>query len=158
AMEAAQRLGRRLVVVGSGPEERRLRSMAGSPVEVLGWRDDAQVAELHARWRALIFPALGDFGIAPLAAMASGPPLIAYGRGGALETVVRPGGPDIPTGLFFERQTIDDLVDAIRAFERDPGRFDAKTLRRHAETFDRPLYKERIKQYLATRLAGREPC
>src|SRR5262245_39977326 len=92
AVEAASRLGRRLVVVGTGPEERRLRPLAGPHVEFLGWRDDADVADLYARCRALIFPAIEDFGITPLEAMASGRPVIALGRGGALETVGSPGG------------------------------------------------------------------
>jgi hypothetical protein len=91
AVEAANRLGRRLVVVGTGPEEAKLRAMAGPTVELLGWRDDAETAKLYARCRALIFPTLEDFGITPLEAMASGRPVIA-GTGGALETVVPPGG------------------------------------------------------------------
>jgi glycosyltransferase involved in cell wall biosynthesis len=158
AVEAANRLGRRLVVVGTGPEEPRLRGMAGPDVEFLGWRDDAEVAELCARCRALIFPTLEDFGITPLEAMASGRPVIAYGQGGALETIVAPGGQEAPTGLFFERQTVDDLVGAIRALERDPGRFEPKALRRRAEAFDRPIFKERIRHYLAERLEGRRAC
>src|SRR5262249_44641181 len=101
AVEAANRLGRRLVVVGIGPEGGRLRAQARPNVEFLGWRDDAQVAELYAGCRALLFPTVEDFGITPLEAMAAGRPVIALGRGGALETVVPPGGIDPPTGLFF---------------------------------------------------------
>jgi len=158
AVEAFNRLGRRLVIVGSGPEEPRLRRMAGPHVELRGWCDDAEVADLYARCRALIFPTMEDFGITPLEAMASGRPVIAYGRGGALETIVPPGGPDVPTGLFFERQTADDLVGAVESFEQDPRRFEPKALRRRAESFDRPLFKERIKSYLAERYDGRRPC
>jgi len=157
-VEAANRLGRRLVIVGSGPEEARLRAMAGPTVELLGWRDDAETAELYARCRALIFPTLEDFGITPLEAMASGRPVIALGQGGALETVVPPGGSEPPTGLFFERQTVDDLVAAIHRLESASPRFEPKALRRRAESFDRPLFKDRIERYVAARWQERARC
>ena len=155
AVEACNRLGRRLVVVGTGPEERRLRALAGPTVELLGWRDDARTAELYARCRALLFPPLEDFGITPLEAMAAGRPVIAYGQGGARETVVPPGEGEPPTGLFFDRQTVDALIDAIRRFESDAQAFEPKALRRRAEAFDRPLFKERVHAYLRARLAER---
>lgn len=158
AVKAANQLGRRLLVVGTGPEARRLEAMAGPSVEFLGWRDDAQVAELYARCRALIFPTLEDFGITPLEAMASGRPVIALGQGGALETMVPPGGADPPTGILFERQTVEGLVGAIHEFEREPGRFEPKTSRRRAEAFDRPIFKERVKAYLDARLAEHGRC
>jgi glycosyltransferase involved in cell wall biosynthesis len=158
AIEGANRLRRRLVVVGTGPEARRLAALAGPTVEMLGWRDDAAVAQLYARCRALIFTPLEDFGITPLEAMASGRPVIAFGQGGVLETVVPPGDAAPATGLFFARQTVDDLVDAIQRFEADPSRFEPKALRRRAETFDRPLFKERVEAYLRARLAGIDAC
>ena len=158
AVEAANRLDRKLLVVGRGPEARRLKAMAGPSVEFLGWRDDAQVADLYARCRALLFPTVEDFGIAPLESMASGRPVIALGQGGALETVVPPGSADPPTGLLFERQTVDDLIGAIRQLEADPHRFEPKALRRRAEAFDRSLFKERVKAYLDARLAEHGRC
>ncbi|MEK7371903.1 MAG: glycosyltransferase [candidate division NC10 bacterium] len=158
AVEAAGRLGRRLVVVGTGPEEARLRRLAGPTVEFLGWRDDVEVADLLARCRALLFPTLEDFGITPLEAMASGRPVIALGAGGALETVVAPGGSAPPTGLFFERQTVDDLAGAIERLESGAHHFEPKALRRRAEAFDRPLFKERVESYLRQRVSEGLPC
>ncbi len=158
AVEAANRTRRRLVVVGTGPEEQRLRALAGPTVEFLGWRDDEAVAALYARCRALIFPTLEDFGITPLEAMAAGRPVIAFGEGGALETVVPPGAAEPPTGLFFARQSVEDVIDGIRRFEDDAGRFEPKLLRRRAEAFDRPLFKERIQGYLRARLAEHGRC
>jgi len=158
AVGACNRLGRRLVVVGTGPEDRRLRALAGPTVELLGWRDDAQTAELYARCRALIFPPLEDFGITPLEAMAAGRPVIAFGAGGARETVVGPGEGEPPTGIFFARQTAEDLVDAIQRFEASAHQFEPKALRRRAEAFDRPLFRERVRAYLQARVEATTPC
>ena len=155
AVEAANRRRCRLVIVGTGPEESRLRALAGPTVEFLGWRDDAEVARLYARCRALVFPSVEDFGIAPLEAMASGRPVIALGQGGALETVVPPGGEAPPTGLFFEAQSADALAAAMARLEEGSVRFEPKALRRHAEGFDRPRFKARVERYLDAHRAAR---
>jgi glycosyltransferase involved in cell wall biosynthesis len=154
AVEAANRLGRRLLIVGTGPEEERLRRLAGPTVELLGWRDDDEVARLYAGCRALLFPTVEDFGITPLEAMAAGRPVIALGRGGALETVVPPGGSEPPTGLFFEPQTAEALAAAIERLESGAVAFEPKALRRRAESFARPLFRDRVERYLAGRLAA----
>jgi glycosyltransferase involved in cell wall biosynthesis len=151
AVAAATRLGRRLLVVGTGPEARRLATHAGPGVEFLGWRSDAEIAELYARCRAVLFPSLEDFGIVPLEAMASGRPVIAYGAGGATETVVdlRDPGHAPPTGVFFAAQTVEALVEAMATLEASLPRFEPKALRARAEAFDRPLFRDRIASYLA---------
>jgi glycosyltransferase involved in cell wall biosynthesis len=148
ALRAVSRLGRRLLVVGTGPEERALRALAGPGVEFVGWRSDAEIAELYRRCRAVLFPGVEDFGIVPLEAMASGRPVVAFAAGGALETVIPPGDPRPPTGLFFDAQTVDALVGALRRLESGEIAFEPKALRARAEEFDRPRFRERIAAFL----------
>jgi glycosyltransferase involved in cell wall biosynthesis len=155
AVEAAGRLGRRLLVVGTGQEAARLRALAGPTVEFLGWQSDEEIADLYRRARALLFPGVEDFGIVPLEAAAAGCPVIAHAAGGALETLVGPGGEDPATGLFFHAQTADALAAAMLELESGRHRFDAKALRAHAELFDRPHFTERMAAYLEARVAGR---
>ena len=165
AVAAANRLRRRLVVVGSGPEEQRLRELAGPTVELLGWRPDKEIAELYARCRAVLFTAVEDFGIVPLEAAAAGRPTIALGRGGVLETMIgltdEPLADEAPTALFFDEQTDESLADAMVRFERLEHRFDPKALRRRAERFDRPVFMEQLRAYIGRRREeheGRRPC
>ena len=103
--------------------------------------DDAHVKELYAGCRAFLFPGEEDFGITPLEAMASGRPVIAYGKGGALETVV-----EGVTGTFFHEQTTDSLVEALKRFESMT--FDKQVLRAHAQKFDDEVFKARIKAFV----------
>lgn len=158
AIAAAGRLGRRLLVVGAGPESARLAKMAGPGVEFLGWRSDDEIARLYRGCRALLFPGLEDFGIVPLEAMAAGRPVIAYGAGGALETVVPLGGDEPATGVFFAEQTVEALVGAMREFETAADRFVPKALRARAEAFDRPRFAERAAGWVRGHLAGAARC
>jgi glycosyltransferase involved in cell wall biosynthesis len=149
AVEACSRLGLPLVVAGDGRELERLRQIAGPSVRFVGRADDAQMQVLYRDCRALILPAEEDFGITPLEAMAAGRPVIAYGRGGVLDTVA-PG----VTGAFFEEQTAASLAETLQAFdERD---FDARRIRRHAEQFDRSVFAMRLEAYVDERLRGRQ--
>ena len=159
AVGAANRLGRRLLVVGTGPEERRLRRLAGPTVELLGWRPDPEVAELYARCRAVLFPSHEDYGIVPLEAAAAGRPTIALARGGALETMVGlDAGDEPPTAGFFAEQTVEALAGAIGRFEAAEGRFEPKALRARAERFDRPAFKARLEAWIARAVAQGRAC
>ena len=149
-IEAANRLQLSLKIVGKGQEEKSLRRLAGPTVEFLGWQGDAQVRELYRNCVAVLFPGEEDFGIVPLEAMASGKPVIAYGKGGALETVIplNPLSPQpeglAPTGVFFYHPTVDSLIEAIQLFEAHRKEFLPQALRAHVEPFDRCHFKEQI--------------
>jgi glycosyltransferase involved in cell wall biosynthesis len=160
AIEAFNRLGYPLKIIGSGPDEKRLRSMARSNVAFLGWQSDEMVADCYSKCRALIFPGEEDFGIVPLEAMASGRPVIAYGRGGALESIASydqkeksEGIP--PTGLFFHEQNADSLIGAVERFHRIEREFDPALVRNHARQWDREIFKEKIKKSIFEKVEKR---
>ena len=141
AIEAFNRLGLTLVVVGDGEEYPRLKKMAGPNIIFLRHVSDAQKVKLFARAQAFIHPQEEDFGIVAVESMSAGRPVIAYKKGGALETVV-PG----LTGQFFAEQTVDSLVDAVRAFE--PRDYDPVEIRRYAWRFDESHFVKQIWQIL----------
>ncbi|MCD6378956.1 glycosyltransferase [bacterium] len=160
AIDAFNRLGERLVVVGTGQDEKRLKKIAGRNIEFHGWVDSDKLMDYYAGCRALVFPGEEDFGIVPLEAQCFGKPVIAYGAGGVLETVNGfwvEGDPESPaenpTGLFFREQTAEALIAAVRRFASlsfDPG-----VIRQHALGFDREIFKDRIKAYIDRQLSGR---
>ena len=143
AIGAAAKLGRPLVIVGTGPERGTLQKIAGPNVKFLGWQSDEQVRDWYAGCRALLFPGEEDFGIVPLETQACGKPVIAFGRGGALETVV-----EGETGLFFAEQTVDALAAAMAKLEKEHDRFVPSTIRAHAMKFDRTVFKQRIQEFV----------
>jgi glycosyltransferase involved in cell wall biosynthesis len=149
AIEAFRQLDRPLKIVGGGQDAQRVKKLAGRNVELLGAQPDEAVAQLYARCRAFVFPGEEDAGITPLEAMAAGRPVIAFGKGGIRDTVVplEPGAVQ-PTGVFFHRQSVEDVVDAVRRFEAAESRFDPASLHAHAARFDRAHFKRRIETFL----------
>ena len=147
AVAACNATGERLVVAGDGPEMQRLRAMAGPTISFTGWVNDEHVRELYGRCGAVLFPGEEDFGIVPLEAMASGKPVIALARGGALETVIE--SPGLTTGVLFREPTVAALVEALRAFRS--RQFDSHALRRFALGFDREVFKGKMREFVAER-------
>ena len=132
---------RQLVVIGDGPELPTLRRLAGATVKVLGWQPQEVLKSHLQRAKGFVFGGEEDFGIILLEAQASGTPVIAYGRGGALETVV-----ENQTGLFFGEQNIESLQSAIAEFES--RQWDALKCRENAERFSAKLFRERFHQFV----------
>ena len=145
AIDACNRLRLPLHVVGTGPEFGALKRKAGPTVQMLGRLPDTDVAREYARCRALIFAGEEDFGLTPLEAMASGRPVVAYGAGGALETVI-----DGKTGLFFREQTVDSLCVALTALPQTS--FSPEALRAHALRFDTRVFEQQMRQFVQVAL------
>ena len=151
AVEAFRGVRAELRVVGDGPLRAAVAARAPGNVRFLGRVNDATLARLYARCRALVYPQEEDFGIVAVEAQAAGRPVIAFGRGGAAETVVPPGAGDrAPTGLFFDEPTPEALRDALRRFEADEKRFDPAAVRAHAERFSVARFQREMGAALST--------
>lgn len=134
-------LGLRLKIVGDGPEMERLKKMAGSGIEFLGWRPDEEIRDHYAKAKAFIFPQEEDFGIVALESLASGTPVIAFRGGGALE-IIKEG----VNGMFFDAQTVDAIVAAVRNFGKYD--FDSEKVRQSVNNFDKEIFKNKIKDFI----------
>ncbi|KMP11494.1 hypothetical protein UR09_03220 [Candidatus Nitromaritima sp. SCGC AAA799-A02] len=164
AVEAFNKLGYPFIVIGEGQEADPLRKMAGSNIRFKGWLDNAAIRSHYARCRAFVFCGEEDFGITLLEAQAMGRPVIALGRGGALESVIPDRStwkPETgiaehktshPTGVFFYEQTPEALTKAIQHFESVESQFDPEMIRRHAAQFDVAVYTDRIRNFIEERL------
>lgn len=139
---------RRLVVIGDGPELPKLRAMATANVSFLGRQPDEVVIDHLQRARAFVFAAVEDFGITPLEAQAAGTPVIALGRGGALETIVGLGRRQTPTGVFYPEQTCASLRDAVDTFEACEGQISSRDCRLQAEKFSRERFLGNLRSVL----------
>lgn len=137
-INVANRLRLPLTIVGRGQEERRLRAIAGPTVMFRGFVSDEELPALYGSARALLFPPHEDAGLVPLEAQASGTPVIAFGEGGALDTVR-----DGETGIFFSTQSEDSLIAALAAFEKK--NFDYEAIRAHAAKFSSQHFRENFK-------------
>lgn len=152
ALAACAKLDRRLVVIGTGQDEAKLRQLAGPRVQFLGWQPDTVLRDHLRRCRALLFPGEEDFGIVPVEAQACGAPVIALGRGGATETVLPLDDVAEPTGVWFAEQNADCLAEAIERFERAADAFDPQRLRRHALRFSARRFEEELFTFLRDKL------
>jgi len=156
AIRTFNALGRPLKIVGDGPLRKSLESLAGPNIELTGWVSDAALRDYYAGCRALLLPALEDFGIVPLEANAAGRPVITLGRGGPLDSVVPLGNVDElpPTGVFFDELDPDSLSEAVLRFERHEAEFEPEALRRHARRFDREAFRRRMESILEECIAA----
>jgi glycosyltransferase involved in cell wall biosynthesis len=154
AVDAFNELKVPLKIVGEGPLKASLQRRAHANVEFLGWVSDESLARLYASCQALVFPGEEDFGIVPLEAHASGRPVIAYGRGGVLETVVplAPGSESVSTGIFFPQLTVPSLIGAVEQFERSRHLFDPNGIRARASLFSRSRFKSEIQAFVEQRI------
>ena len=161
AIKAFNKLKKELVIIGTGNIEADLKKMAGDNIRFLGWLSNDAIADYYSRCKALIFPGEEDFGIVPLEAQACGKPVIAYGAGGVLETIV-PANTQSglstelePTGVFFYEQTEESLFTAIDYFEENLNKFNTKEIRENAIHFDRSIFKKKIKEYIEEKIEAR---
>ncbi|NBC01379.1 MAG: glycosyltransferase [Bacteroidetes bacterium] len=136
---------KQLVVVGDGPEMDRIKAKATANVEILGYQSNEALQDYMQRARAFVFAAQEDFGIVPVEAQACGTPVIAYSRGGTGETVL-PG----ETGVFFHRQTVPALQQAVRTFEAQRDTFEPAHIRTHAETFSIERFRDEFQELVRT--------
>jgi glycosyltransferase involved in cell wall biosynthesis len=138
----------KLVVIGDGPEIKKIKEKGGANVEILGYQKFEVLKDYMQRAKAFVFAAEEDFGIIPIEAQACGTPVIAYGKGGSLETVQgKFVGQKIEitdTGVFFDKQTVHSLIEAVSFFEENVTKFDSKRIRDFAIKFDKKVFKEDI--------------
>ena len=148
AIDAFNSNGKKLVIIGEGDKFKRYRRVANANITLLGKQSFKELKKHYSRCRALIFPGIEDFGIVPLEAMASGRPVIAFAKGGALETVLNE-----ETGVLFHEQTAHSLNQAIEHFESTYDTFDPEKIRNHALKFDVHNFKTKLKDFIDKALA-----
>jgi glycosyltransferase involved in cell wall biosynthesis len=148
AVSACARSGRRLIIIGSGPERARLEAVGGPAVQFLGWQPDEVIRDHLRRCRALLFPGEEDFGIVPVEALACGAPVIALGRGGAAETI------DDSVGRTYAEPSPTSLLAAITEWEAQGCPHDPVRARRRAEEFALPVFRMRLLEFLAEVVAS----
>ena len=142
AIDACNHLKLPLKIIGDGQEEGRLKKLAGKTVEFLGWQTDETVRKYLSACKALLFCGVEDFGIVPLEAMACGRPVIAYGDGGVMETVVQG-----VTGDFFPQQTAISLCESLLRFEGESHKYDPSVIQQHVAKFDKSIFIGSVKEF-----------
>ena len=134
---------KKLVVIGDGPDFKKVKSKAGKNIELLGYQPFEVVKNYTQKAKAFIYAAEEDFGIAPVEAQACGTPVIAYGKGGVTESVI-----DGKTGIFFKKQTVESIIEVIKQFEKQENKFDPITIRQNAERFSKERFKKEFKKFV----------
>jgi glycosyltransferase involved in cell wall biosynthesis len=164
-IDACKLLGRKLVIIGDGPELKHLQKRAGKNIQFVGEVDEQTLRNSYAHCRALLFAADEDFGMVPLEAQSYGRPVIAYGKGGSLETVAGIYPPidldgDAPlngvTGMFFQEQTPASLAQTLLTFEAIEGRFVPEQIQSHARNFDESVFVEHLGKFIECALTDKE--
>lgn len=135
----SQMRDKKLIVIGIGPDFRKIKKLAGPNIILMGYQPFSVVKDYMQRAKAFVFAAEEDFGIVPLEAQAAGTPVIAYGKGGVLETVINQ-----KTGIFFEEQTIESLIEAVESFEIIQNNFDSADIRKNAEHFSPDSFNSKM--------------
>lgn len=150
AVQACKELNKKLIVIGEGPEKENLQKIAEGceNIKFLGRLEDAEVKKYMAECKALLFPGEEDFGITPVETMASGRPVIAYGKGGVLDSII-----DGKTGLFFREQNVESLKEAISKFET--MQFNKKEIRQHALQFDEAEFRKKMMNFIEEKVNER---
>ncbi|RLG11280.1 glycosyltransferase family 4 protein [Candidatus Pacearchaeota archaeon] len=138
---------KKLIVIGEGPDLKKIKSKASKNVELLGYQPFDVLKKYMQKAKAFIFAAEEDFGIAPVEAQACGTPVIAYKNGGVRESII-----EMKTGLFFENQTIQNLIEAINYFEKIEDKFDPKIIRKNAERFSKQIFKKEFKNFIENKI------
>lgn len=147
----SQMPNKKLVVIGDGPDFEKIRTKAGRNVALLGYQPYEVLKDYMQRARAFVFAAEEDFGIAPLEAQACGTPVIAYGKGGALETI-RGLNNDKPSGVFFDQQTVTSLIDAVRKFEKDHQKITPQGCRENTLRFSPERFRKEFHEFVKQQL------
>lgn len=142
AIEACNRLGAKLTIVGAGPDSERLKNLAGPTITFVGRVGDDELVRLAHSHKAFLFPNEEDFGIAAVEAMATGLPIVAYRKGGALDIVE-----DTVTGIFFDEQTVENLIEAIQKLETT--HFSYNTLVQRSKRFDKSLFATKLRKIIS---------
>lgn len=150
-VEAFSKTNKRLIVIGDGPDFNKIKELSKPNIELLGFCEKEDVLKLVKKARAFIFAAEEDFGIAPIEAQAAGVPVIAFGKGGALETIIGefPMDNNIhekSTGVFFKNQTSESILGALAYFEKNEVLFDKNTIRKNAERFSIERFEKEFKE------------
>ncbi|MBN2366620.1 MAG: glycosyltransferase family 4 protein, partial [Calditrichaeota bacterium] len=151
AIDAFNRMQKKLLIIGEGPEKSRLQKISGKTIEFIDWQPHDKLTAYYENCLALIFPGEEDFGIVPVEAMACGKPVVAYGRGGALETVIgKDDDPDKKSGIFFNDLNPESLIEAVEKCDRTE--WDPDFIGEHARKFDIENFRSTVTEFISQEL------